>query len=244
MIAVAAGFAVLVTVCAHAAARAETEFCPARIAAVSAVPGNASIAVNLSALGPRSVTGQFLIETDRGWFRAPFPPVALVTQQNRVESRTLEITLPKKTSLENIWLSQAASDDPQWGPRGMVTCPPEPERRTATNGSRDLRAAERVAALPIAPPFAYDCKTPFAAAHVQSDDMDYDPYGPGEYATARVDLDTSGQVIDVTGLDSSGADFNLRKNLEKRVRHMRFTPAVAYCKPVPSTYLLREGIRP
>lgn len=245
MTAFAVGFLVLAALFAPATGRAETEFCPARIIAVSTVAGKpGTIAVKLSALAPRNVTGQFVLETNRGWFRVPFPPLAISFKDPTVESAPIAISVPQDVSLQNIWLSQAAADDPQWGPRGMVTCPPEPERRTAKGILNGVGVAETVNAIPIAPPFSYNCKAPFQTWKVEGDDMDSIPYAPGEYAVARVELDASGHVIDVTALDSSAGDFNLRKDLERRVRHMRFTPAVAYCKPVPASFLLREGVGP
>jgi hypothetical protein len=225
------------TLCgAHARAG---EFCPARIAEVLSLTDKPNTyAVRLTAASPRNVTGEFLVETDRGWYRAPFPPTHSKTSVN--------VVLPSTAALRNVWLSEAASDDSLWGPRGVVACAPDPERHVATAKEPHPKNNDvTVAAMPIAAPFSYNCATPFAPAHLEKDVMDNDEmYAPGQFALARVDLDANGKPVDVTGIDASGGDFNLRKELEKRIMHMRFTPAVAYCKPVPSTNLLRESSLP
>jgi hypothetical protein len=218
------------------------EFCPARIAQVTSVDGvPATYAVTLAAFSARSLTGAFLLETDAGWYRAPFAPLQTQKTSRGFETPPIYVHLPKITLLRNVWLAQAASDDPLWAPRGVVGCAPDPQPHPANGttppGERDSKT---FSALQISPPFSYSCKTPFARATVQPNTIDADDLAPGEYAAAQIDLDANGNVVDVAGIDASGGDFTLKKTLEKRVRHMRFSPAVAYCRPVPSINLLTE----
>jgi hypothetical protein len=239
-----ASIAVILSFVCGAHARAAIEFCPAQIAQVSSISGQSNAyAVRLTALSPRSVTGQLLFETDRGWYRAPFTPIRLEKPGRVVESQFIEVVLPPQAVLKNVWLSQAASDDAQWGPHGIVTCPPEPHRLIPTaQVDRSASVAANVMAMPMDPPLSYACAKPFSEPHLERDVMDNDQmYDPGDFAVARVHLDAAGKVIDVTGIDASGGDFNLRKELEQRVMHMRFSPGMAYCKPVPSTNILRES---
>jgi len=219
------------------------EFCPARISKVENVTGAASsFAVVLNTDSQRTVTGQLLLETDNGWYRAPFAPVSMQKAARGFDAPPIYVDLPKVTLLRNVWLAQAASDDPRWGPRGIVNCPPDPERNTARgNAPNAASASQRIAAQPIAPPLSYDCKTPFADAKPDETSFEGDDLGVGDYAAAEVDLDASGAPIGVTALTASGEDFDLKKRLEDRVKRMRFSPAVAYCKPVPSTYIIREA---
>lgn len=219
------------------------EFCPARISKVESVSGaSAAYAVQLTTDSQRTVTGQLFLETDAGWYRAPFAPVAMQKAGNRFDTSPIYVELPKSALLRNVWLAQAASDDPLWGPRGIVNCAPDPERHTARGTAPNAAAASRrIAAQPIAAPFSYDCKTPFADAKPDKTSFEGDDLGVGDYAAAEVDLDATGAPIGVTALTASGEDFNLKKRLEDRVKRMRFSPAIAYCKPVPSTYIIKEA---
>lgn len=230
--------------CAPLRASAAVEFCPARVAQVMSVSGAAAkYAIRLTAFSPRSATGQLLLETDRGWYRAPFAPLHLEKTERGVASPLIYVDLGADAQLRNVWLSQAASDDPQWGPHGIVSCAPAPQRRGPSATVQPEHHALSIAAMPIAPPFSFDCATPFADAKVDGDGLN-DDYEAGEFAEVRIDLDATGKPIDVTGVDASGGDFMLRKTLEERVQHMRFTPAMAYCRPVPSTNFLREEAAP
>jgi hypothetical protein len=193
-------------------------------------------------MSPRNVTGAFVIETDRGWFRAPFPPVHVARDPNAIESAYIFATLPQPATIRNVWLAQAASDESQWKERGVVSCAPAPERHTpAPAPVTSKTGAVTIAASAIPAPFSYDCKTPFSNAVPSPDTMDGDVYAPGQYAAALVFLDAQGNVIDVTGIDASGDDFTMKKKIEDRVKHMRFTPAKAYCRPVPSYGIVRES---
>lgn len=228
-----------------APSRARAEFCPARVQSVASVnqePG--AYAVRLAADSPRTVTGAFLVETAAGWFRAPFAPVRLAKTNDGIVSPFIALELPRQPSLKNVWLAQAASDDPLWQQQGTVACAPEPERRVPSNSvaRTQLLGATNVSAVPIPAPLSYRCAKPFAEAEFQGDVMDGVPYAPGEFATALVDIDANGRVLGVTPIDAAGGDFTLRNEIKQRVMHMPVTPATAYCRPVPSSYLLREGV--
>src|SRR5689334_7236039 len=126
------------------------------------------------------------------------------------------VDLPNTTQLRNVWLAQAASDDPMWGPRGVVNCAPDPERHTALGTAPHATPAPMmIAAEPIAAPFSYDCKTPFADAKPDETSFEGDDLGVGDYVVAEVDVDASGVPIGVTALTASGEDFNLKKRLEE-----------------------------
>jgi hypothetical protein len=217
------------------------EFCPARISKVESVPGApAAYAVQLETDSQRKVTGQFLLETDSGWYRAPFAPIAMQKAARGFDTPLVYFVLPKAALLRNVWLAQAASDDPMWGPRGIVNCSPDPERHTPDGNAPKDALAKMIAAQPIAAPFSYDCKTPFAHAVVDPGTIYAADAYSGDDVAVEVDLDATGRVVDTASIAASNVDFNARKRFEDAVRHMRFAPAIAYCKPVPSIYILHE----
>lgn len=225
--------------------QAKAEFCPARVAHVLSVDGTRdTYAVQLSAGSPRSVTGQLLLETGAGWFRAPFAPQQLLKTKNGIESAPIYVTVSTNASLMNVWLAQAASDDSAWASHGLVACAPDPERRTPAASAANPASKAQIAAMPIPAPFTYHCAKPFAQAKFQNDAMDAEPYDPGQYGVALVEIDASGKPVGITPIDASDGDFTLRKEIKDRVMHMPITPAIAYCRPVPSTYFLRESVLP
>ena len=221
------------------------EFCPARVEQVAAIPGNGvTYAARLEATSERSVTGQFLLETQTGWYRAPFAPVRLVKSARGIESVPIYLQLPQPAALLNVWLVQAASDDSNWASRGVVHCAPDPMRHVARGLTAAPLNAEIVRAAPVAAPFAYDCPVPFSQAKieggsVESGDLAGEMQG---HLAAQVDLDADGSVIGVEPLLSSGAGLPARTKFADYVRHLRFAPAVAYCRAVPSTYLVTVDV--
>jgi hypothetical protein len=232
----------LLSLLAPACARAG-EFCPARIVHVYGVTGAPAVyAVRVAAASSRNVTGAFVIETNTGWYRAPFKPVALQKHESAIDSPPLYLQMPKALTLMNVWLAQAASDDPLWATHGIVSCAPAPERLVPTASiPKPPQNAVVVSAVAIAPPLIYNCSTPFANAKMDASNFDGADLGVGDYVTAEVDLDANGTPVDVTALDASGDDFNLKKTIADRAKRMRFTPAVAYCRRVPSRYILHEA---
>jgi hypothetical protein len=227
---------------ACAAAARAGEFCPARVAGVmnaGGAPG--TYAVRLSAFSPRSVTGALLLETGAGWYRAPFAPLQVEKGSNGVESPPIYLRVPSPAPLKNVWLAQAFSDDPNWKGRGVVGCAPDPERHVATGTApKPMPANAIIAAAPIAPPLRYDCKTPFADARVDPNTVYAVDLDRGDEDAAQVDLDAGGKVVDVA-VSPADPDLVARNRFADRVRHMKFTPAIAYCRPVPSTYFLSES---
>jgi hypothetical protein len=223
------------------------EFCPARVESLLAVKnGNGAFAFGMYAPAARKVTGALLVEADGAWYRVPFPPLAFVGARGHFASVLQYVTFPNAVTIRNVWLAQAASDDPRWAAHGVVSCPPAPHR-VVPHGEAPPQPKNTapLAAVPIPAPLVANCAKPFAEA-IPDEATLHPPMdlGAGEDATTEVDLDAQGNVFDTGIIDASFGQYELAKKLEDSAKLMRFTPAVAYCKAVPSMYILRVGESP
>jgi TonB family protein len=173
---------------------------------------------DLRALGPRTIEGTILADTDAGWFTWDQPAVELTrmtytaimpdykTQFVVAESPELSVRFPKPVTIRRAWVATAtARGDAQfgWDARGKVTCdPPDfaPDsslrsvftKRTPQAGDPTPAPAPPMAsALQASPPFPdTSCAQPFVAATVT------DPVRP-EFPSIVRDEGFSGRAVSV-----------------------------------------------
>lgn len=139
-------------------AQAAVEFCPATVTQTQAIGGAQSAATysyRLGAESARVVKGEIAIETDAGWFAAPFADVALAAHVSRYDtdqgtyalaqavSPLLYVRFPKPVTVKGLWVQRAAAPGESefgWGSRGEVTCAPTPYRRVEDPSRKSLPA--------------------------------------------------------------------------------------------------------
>lgn len=242
---------VFLCLCLRPHADAATEFCPASLHGIYTVSGMDNVyAFRLTALSPRHATGSLEIETNNGWFAVPFPPTPIAKHALATDSEPAYMQLPPNARILNVWLAQAASDDPQWGPKGLITCPPLPHRTTPTTSVPAVTVANNaIAAHPVPAPFTWNCPEPFKEPTIKPESMEEWRNAPGfndelsrlgpADVTLRIDLDANAKLIDVTVV-TFGSDFTEARPPQQLAKHVRYTPAIAYCRPVPSTTFLME----
>jgi len=128
-----------------ARAQAVVEFCPATVIGFHPIldpgSGNASktYGFKIGAFGKRTTSGTVAIETDKGWFTAPFSNVALYSATRSVGSgrnevdltsftaSTLFVTFPQSVIVQRMFVAQAVAtgDGPfGWQARGSTPCDP------------------------------------------------------------------------------------------------------------------------
>lgn len=124
-------------------ARAQTamEFCPARLGAgpIAVDATGKRFGYELSALGPRSVTGILLVDTEKGFFSVPFSNVDLslvthsvvakhyVYKQVSADSAPLYVDFPSVVTIRRAWVQSVVARDAVasgWNTKGVVSCAP------------------------------------------------------------------------------------------------------------------------
>lgn len=185
--------------------QAAVEFCPATVTQAQAIGGGRSAVTygyRLGAESARVVKGEIAIETDAGWFAAPFQDVALAPHLSRYDtdegtyalaqavSPLLYVRFPNPVAVKRVWVRHAAAPGERefaWGTRGDVTCAPTPYESTGEpNAAAHLHDEDRltydvppgpkdrvVAAQPTAPAAGGACAEPFVQARAT------DPAVPG-----------------------------------------------------------------
>jgi len=203
-------------------------------------------AFRVIAASARRVTGSVMVESNAGWYRIPFKPVAVAKTPSGFTSGLLFAQFSASVTIENAWLSEAASDAPGWGDKGVVACAPPPFRVPAYGAVAGTeQPVETAAAEAISPPFTWDCKTPFAQAVAETSAGSKLPdIEPGAAAAVVVELDESGKPLDVTPVDASNGYIEWAWQLRQYAKTLQYKPAVAYCRAVPSTYILRVSVQP
>lgn len=259
-------------ICAAARAQAAAEFCPATIAhGVSAV-NSRSYTLQLGAMSERSVSGRLKMETDRGWYEAPFADVALqpVSKQYSDEGATFShsnylsepivVRFPADVRVQYAYVSQAsASGDTQlgWDAKGIVTCDPTGAPAQARVLAQDARvpmpanAAFLVASITEPPPPG-TCATPFDLVRVVHAAQARYPAVlqsenfstlPSGAAAAIVAVDRTGSIADVWLWETSGTPV-LDQAVVDAARQSTYSPARAFCENVPGYYLFRVVFQP
>lgn len=215
------------------------EFCPVQVTDFYAMPGTSVYGFQLDAATPRRVTGDLAIDTGNGWFRAPFRPMSL---------GVVYVRFPKALNVLNAWPLAAASDDPNWSKRGIVSCPPH----TRPNAKRmrplppPSLSSPVVAAIASKPIASTNCSVPFRDARITDSGNPFVGGGdsvPGYSAIIEIQLDATGKPLALNVVRVSPGDaIEYGRHIVDRLKTMRFEPAIAYCTHVPSSYLFQTAV--
>ncbi len=135
---------IAVALCAGRA-QAVAEFCPATLLGFHAITdpgtGNASrtYGYKIGALGKRTVNGLIAIETDKGWFTAPFAKLSFYSETRSFAPGRLSfdltmftaptqfVTFPQNVIVRSMWVTQASATGDGafgWQARGSTPCDP------------------------------------------------------------------------------------------------------------------------
>ena len=141
-------FAIGALLCLQGRAQALTEFCPASVTwhafdvpgqTVADQPAAQLYSFELDALGARSVRGVLGIETNDGWYLAPFPSAALTAHataftsdlggftQWQFYSAPMYVRFPASVRIERMWVAEGATQGDVafgWDAKGRVLCDP------------------------------------------------------------------------------------------------------------------------
>jgi Gram-negative bacterial TonB protein C-terminal len=263
-------FAALVAVCA-AHARAAAEFCPASIVSGVAKVDAASYRFRLGAISDRTVSGFVRMQTDKGWFAAPFSGVALkaTSQQHNDKgfafsyqdylSDDIVIKFPAAVSVRYAYVSQAQTKGEtllDWDKEGSVTCLPTPVAAKATPAPAPAlppisKTAIAIAARAIDAPLDAKCDKPFADVELSKAGLLHVPslfahdnftQVPEGTAGVVVAVERDGSVVDAWLWESSGTPL-LDKAAMDQARKSTFVPGRAFCRNVPGYFLLRSEFK-
>jgi hypothetical protein len=252
----------------HGAARAEAEFCGAQVRILTPVSTPASptavYAFALRALTERSVQGEIVADTDRGWFTWTFPKTKLALLPDHLNVRGIEIdgkdyrsdplyvSFPSGTVVKNAWVEHVQTFGETvlgWDALGQTTC------EVPDFGDVDPRgpliapasppaATAIVAAQPTDPRLTVTCDKPFAptgVSNVPRLEIPQDFSGPTNGASiVELLIKPDGSVLDAWLLGSSG---NTRWDNEARIaaHNATYTAATSYCMPVNTTYYFKAS---
>lgn len=141
ILACAPAFAVALFFACAAPSRAATEFCPAKLVDLAAPRDGISKVwyYRLQGLGPRTVQGTIIADTDQGWFKWTQAPVQLTqmtftrtTSAYRAtydvaESPKISVAFPGNVTVRQAWVVTAKTQGDDafgWDARGSVPCGP------------------------------------------------------------------------------------------------------------------------
>lgn len=251
-------------------ARAAAEFCPASIVGTPAKSGASSYRFRLGAISERRVSGFVRVQTDKGWFAAPFSGVALqpITKEhndagfafshNQYLSDDIVVTFPGTVSATYAYVSQAQTKGEtvlDWDKEGSVTCLPTPVSKKPQPASDALpplsRTAIALTAKPIDAPFDTKCADPFDDVQLSKAEplhvpalFSHDNFTqvPAGTAAVVVAVERDGSVVDAWLWESSGTPM-LDQAAMDQARKSTFTPGRAFCRNVPGYFLMRSEFK-
>lgn len=262
---------VLLLLAAGTHARAAAEFCPASIAgAVSRVDAT-SYRLHLGGISSRTVSGFIRLQTDKGWYAAPFSGVTLkpMSQQHNDQgfafsyedylSNDIVVKFPAAVSVSYAYVSQAQTKGEtllDWDKEGSVTCLPTPvSLKKPVTGPTAVPVpssnAVALSAKAIDAPFDTKCNNP-------SGDVELSKAGPLHIpslfahdnftqvpegtAAVVVAVERDGSVVDTWLWESSGTPL-LDEAAMNQARASTFTPGRAFCRNVPGYFLMRSEFK-
>lgn len=244
-----------------ARANAAVETCGAHLRALVAMPSApgepAMFGYLLRADTARSVEGAIIADTSTGWYAWLFPitPLAphpdtltpgggLTLNGSDFESKPLFVSFPPGTTIAHAWVTSAKTlGETFFGfdARGTESCPiPDFEPRDQARGLPALPKAVPsgetvVAAKPTDDPFTLKCARPFAGLEMG----DVPPpsvniySGPRVQTIAALAVDDKGRVLDDWLIGASG-NVAWDRDVLARLRVVKYTAPVSYCRPVPT----------
>lgn len=254
-----------------ARSEAAAEFCPASIVGMPAKIDATSYRLRLGAISERAVSGFMRMQTDKGWYAAPFSGIALRPlskehndagfsfSHNQFLSDDVVVKFPNAVNVAYAYVSQAQTKGEtllDWDKEGSVTCLPTPVSQKAPPPvSAPLpplaKNAIALTARPIDAPFDEKCANPFddvqlkhaGELHIPSL-FSHDNFTqvPSGTAAVVVAVERDGSVVDAWLWESSGTPM-LDEAAMDQARKSVFAPGRAFCRSVPGYFLLRSEFK-
>ncbi|HET9392355.1 MAG TPA: TonB family protein [Candidatus Rubrimentiphilum sp.] len=215
----------------------------------------------LNAGAPKTVSAVLAFETELGWYSVAIPPVAIASTTHHViepngkhravpawTSSAMYLQFSHPVSLMNAFVlganGQACPPQPRWAlmpkSRGPATIgdPQYPDKTTLAPEPGDLVLPPKPAKLS----YNTNCAEPFHDAGVKTlVSPDYpEPLRHGNQGTAQilVTINPGGSLADAT-LFQSSQDINFDNAAVRAARESTYQSAMAYCQPIPGSYLFK-----
>jgi TonB family protein len=245
------------------------DFCAASLY-LKAVGGNDTLNKNtlfgftLNAGAPKTISNAILaFETQTGWYSATVREASTGPTTNHFIERdgthramqawaspVMYLQFPQPVSLMNAFLlganGQACPPQPRWQPATQVRAPAtirDPQYPDAT--TLPPQTGNMILKPKLAKPF-YNTNSaqPFRSAGVQTQvppDYPEDAALHGAHGTSQVlvTINADGSLAEATLFQSSG-EIVLDEATLKAARETTYQSAVAYCQPVPGSYLFKS----
>lgn len=268
----AAGLFLFLVVCAGAQAQAAAEFCPASVAGSFTQVDPSTYRFRLGAISERSVSGFIRVQTQNGWFNAPFTDVALKASTKMYDDEGMTFSHADFVSPDMVvhfsspqqvlygYVSQAQTKGEtllDWDKEGMVTCLPTPIDSKAKPPAKPpvlpplSSSAVSLKAQSMDAPFDDKCANPSAPVLLASAPQFKMPtmFGRDSY-TARptgtsavvVAVERDGSVVDAWLWESSGTPM-LDNVVLEQAKKSTFKPGRAFCENVPGYFLMRTEFK-
>ena len=226
----------------------------------------------LGAISERTVSGFLRVQTDKGWYAAPFSGIALrpLSKQYNDQglafshddflSGDLVVAFPAAVSVTSAYVSQAQTKGEtllDWDKEGSVTCMPTPVAAASASPTPTpslpplSKSAVTISAKAIDAPFDTSCAQPFADIRMTKAGAFRMPalFGHDDF-TARptgtaavvVAVERDGSVVDAWLWETTGTPL-LDQAVIDEAKSSVYTPGRAFCRNVPGYYLLRSTFK-
>ena len=247
-------------------AKADGEFCPAWLylkpVGVNGTPYTGALyGFTLNAGTPKTVSATLALETESSWYSVAVPAEAIApATRHFIEpdgahralpawaSPVMYLRFPHPVALINAFVlgadGQACPPQPRWSlmpkSRGPTTVldPQYPDATTLSPQPEDSVLTPK----PAKPFYRTDCAEPFRDAGVKVPVPPEYPepllHGAQGTAQVRVTINPGGSLASATLFQSSG-DINFDNATLRAARETTYQSAVAYCQPVPGSYLFK-----
>jgi TonB family protein len=252
-------------------AQAADDFCPASLY-LKAVGGSDTLSTNtlfgftLNAGAPKTVSNVILaFETHTGWYSAAVPSVSIAPATRHFidrdgthrttqawNSAVMYLQFPQPVSLMNAFVlgangqacppQQRLQPAPQVRAPATIRDPAYPDATTLAPQPANLVLRPK----PTKPLFGTNCAEPFREALVTEPvSPNYpEPVHRGIQGVAQVlvTLNPGGSLADAKLFQSSG-EINFDNAALRAARESSYESAVAYCQPVPGSYLFKVSFQ-
>lgn len=200
-----------------------------------------------------TVSGTIIADTDSGFYSSQFSSAELKQSANAdvpfmAQSADVFVEFPVRVHVARAWLSTVSVK----GDSSAIACEPTGDPGISAHFTDPPAVRNIPSNIPRAKPlygaaYSTNCAVPFSSAHVTDfagfpmERMSIEGRGIGGEVVALVDLDERAKVTHIEILDSAGPVANA--DFERVIRMSRYAPAIAYCRAVPSSYLLRSEMQ-
>jgi hypothetical protein len=214
----------------------------------------------------RTVRGNLAVETDRGWYRVPFGPVALKKATRHLQDGTgysttdtsfrspiMYVSFGQSLTVMNWWVEHAAADTSDWRAEGLFACYPTVRPDPASPYNFRVSSAEAgpydtmppgarpLRAQAVAPIEKTDCPNPFADAAVDIEAQAQYPFDtamPLSTSVIEVTILPNGRAAEAVVFKSSGiVAFDIAA--QQAAMNSTYKPKIAYCRPTIGVYLFK-----